>query len=131
VAVTSNAVRAGGAFVELFADDAQLRRALAGAQQRLEAFGAAVRRISVRLTALGGAITGAFGLVIRTGVMAGDVVWNLAKRVGASAEFMQGLSFAAMTAGTNVADLESGIRQMQKRAGASPEKFAGIRNRCA
>ena len=41
---SSTAIRAGRAFVELFADDAQLRQGLKGASDRLKAFGGVVNR---------------------------------------------------------------------------------------
>ena len=50
---TSNAIRAGRAFVELFADDTKLVHGLRSAQRRLQAFGAGVRALGTKLFASG------------------------------------------------------------------------------
>jgi hypothetical protein len=48
----SNAIRAGRAFVEVFADDSRLVRGLRRAQKRLQAFGRSVRDMGVRIFSL-------------------------------------------------------------------------------
>jgi len=54
----TGAIRAGRAFVELFADDSKLVRGLKRAQLRLRKFGASVRAIGLRMLALSGAAAG-------------------------------------------------------------------------
>lgn len=49
-------IRAGRAFVELFADDKRLVRGLRRAQAKLQAFGAAVRGMGLRVAAAGAAM---------------------------------------------------------------------------
>lgn len=49
-------IKAGRAYVELYADKSQLMRGLKGAQQQLQKFGAAVTGIGVRLMAAGAAL---------------------------------------------------------------------------
>lgn len=48
----SNAIRAGRAFVEVFADDSKLVRGLRRAQKRLQAFGRSVRDMGIRIFSL-------------------------------------------------------------------------------
>jgi hypothetical protein len=48
----SNAIRAGRAFVEVFADDSRLVRGLRRAQKRLQAFGRSVRDMGIRIFSL-------------------------------------------------------------------------------
>lgn len=45
-------IRAGKAFVELFADDRKLVRGLRAAQRKLKAFGASVRNIGMKIAGL-------------------------------------------------------------------------------
>ena len=57
----ASGIRAGRAFVELFADDRALVRGLRSAQQKLAAFGAAVRGLrsaQQKLVAFGAAMRG-------------------------------------------------------------------------
>ena len=46
------AIRAGRAFVELFADDSKLVRGLRRAEKRLRAFGAQIRDLGLRMARL-------------------------------------------------------------------------------
>ena len=48
-------IRAGRAFVELFADDTKLVRGLRSAEKRLKAFGASVQSIGTKIFGLGAA----------------------------------------------------------------------------
>ena len=61
---TATGIRAGRAFVELFADDSKLVRGLRSAQRRLRAFGASVRAIGARLFAAGSLVAGPLSLAV-------------------------------------------------------------------
>ncbi|MFN9222201.1 MAG: hypothetical protein ACK6D6_08865, partial [Planctomyces sp.] len=58
MAPTSQAIRAGRAFVELFADDTKLVRGLRAAERRLKAFGESVQSMGKKTMGLGAAIVG-------------------------------------------------------------------------
>jgi len=58
-------IRAGRAFIELFADDRRLVRGLRRAQARLRAFGSSVRQIGQRMTAMSAAVGGIFAVSTR------------------------------------------------------------------
>lgn len=53
---TAQGIRAGRAFVELFADDTKLVRGLRQAEKRLKAFGNGVRRLGLKMAGLGTAV---------------------------------------------------------------------------
>lgn len=108
------AIRAGRAFVELFADDKKLVRTLKNVQRRLRAFGAGVRRIGMGLTAM--ATAGILPLVgaLKVFGAAGDALDKMSKRTGFSAEALSELGFAAEQSGTDLATLEKGVRTMQR-----------------
>lgn len=52
----TNAIRAGRAFVELFADDTKLVRGLRSAERKLRAFGASISRLGRQMVGLGAAL---------------------------------------------------------------------------
>jgi hypothetical protein len=107
-------VRAGRAFVELFADDTQLARALKRAQKRLSAFGDSARAIGARFTAIGGAALAGFGAAIGVFVKAGDALDKMSLRTGLSVEALSELEYAASQSGASMEDVEKGVRTMQR-----------------
>ncbi|MCC7409961.1 MAG: hypothetical protein IT442_17980 [Phycisphaeraceae bacterium] len=113
MAAPAGSIRAGRAFVELFADDSKLVRGLRAAEAKLKAFGAGVRNLGLKLAALGAAIVAP--LVASTKVFAkmGDDLAKMSARTGFSVETLSELGFAAELSGANVEDLEKSIRRMQ------------------
>jgi hypothetical protein len=111
---TPQGIRAGRAFVELFADDSQLVRGLKSAERRLKAFGAGVRSIGVQLFALGAGV--AAPLAAATNVFAdmGDKLAKMSVRTGISVEALSELGYAAEQSGADLDSLEVGVRKMQK-----------------
>ena len=53
---SAQGIRAGRAFVELFADDSKLVRGLRRAEKRLKAFGDRIRNFGLKMASLGSAI---------------------------------------------------------------------------
>jgi hypothetical protein len=62
---TASGIRAGRAFVELFADDSKLVRGLNAAKKRLQAFGSSVRAIGARMFAAGAVVAGPLSLAVK------------------------------------------------------------------
>ena len=56
MAASAQGIRAGRAFVELFADDTKLVRGLRAAERKLQAFGASVQTIGKSMFGLGSAV---------------------------------------------------------------------------
>ena len=113
---TAGAIRAGRAFVEIFADDSKLQRGLSAAQTKLKAF-------AYSAAAIGGAMVGAAGAVLtpilaatKTFMSTGDALDEMSSRVGVSVEFLSALSHAASLSGTSIEALEVGVRKLQKTA---------------
>jgi hypothetical protein len=111
---SSQGIRAGRAFVELFADDTKLVRGLKAAEKRLKAFGAGVQSIGTNLFGLGSAAVAP--LLAATNVFAsmGDQLAKMSARTGISVESMSELGYAAEQSGADLATLEGGVRKMQK-----------------
>lgn len=111
---SSQGIRAGRAFVELFADDTKLVRGLKAAEKRLKAFGAGVQSIGTKLFGLGAAAVAP--LLATTNVFAsmGDQLAKMSARTGISVESLSELGYAAEQSGADLATLEGGVRKMQK-----------------
>ena len=112
--MSTQAIRAGRAFVELFADDAQLRKGLKGASDRLKAFGGVVRNIGLAFTAMGVGITAPLMAAAKAWASAGDELYDMAQRTDMSVEQLSALSYAAAHTGADMAGVEVAVRRMQK-----------------
>ena len=107
-------IRAGRAFVELFADDTKLVRGLRSAEKRLKAFGASVQSIGTKIFGLGAAAIAP--LLATTNVFAelGDQLAKMSARTGISVESLSELGYAAEQSGADMETLEGGVRKLQK-----------------
>lgn len=110
----SGGIRAGRAFVEVFADDSKLARGLNRAQARLKSFGAGVESIGRGLiqssAAVVASLTGSVLLLSKTG----DALDKMAERTGIGVEALSALKFAAEQSGSSIDEFEKGIRRMQQ-----------------
>lgn len=107
-------IRAGRAFVEIFADDSQLRRALDRSAERLKTFGKTVGMIGAGITAAGAAVAGPMLAVTRGFMQAGDEMDKMATRTGIAVEQLSLLRFAAEQSGTSAQTMERGIQRMSR-----------------
>jgi hypothetical protein len=111
---SSRGIRAGRAFVELFADDTKLVRALRAAQRKLRAFGGSIRGMGLRVAGIGTALLTPLIASARYFSSYGDQVAKMAKRTGFSVEALSELKFVASQTGTEFESLEMGLRRMQR-----------------
>lgn len=116
MAGNAGAIRAGRAFVELFADDSKLVRGLKAASGKLKAWGATVTGIGLKTMAAGAAIATPLMAATRVFMTAGDELDKMSYRVGMSVEFLSALGHAAQIGGTSIGALETGLRRMQRTA---------------
>ena len=114
MAASGNAIRAGHAFVELFADNTPLVRGLRTAKTHLTKFGNEVKDIGLKV--FSGGMSGVTALAGAAKVYAqiGDSVASAAKRTGMSAEAFSALAYAAKFSDVEASDLEGSLRKMQK-----------------
>jgi hypothetical protein len=110
----AGAIRAGRAFVELFADDSKLVRGLKASEQKLKAFGNNVAAAGKSLAMIGGAALAPLMGAVKVFSDAGDKLAKMARRTGVGVEALSELSFAAGRSGSDVAALENGLRRMQR-----------------
>ena len=111
--MSSSAIRAGRAFVELFADDSKLVRGLRAASRKLQAFGSSVRTMGLRTIAGGAAIAAPFILAAKHFATVGDKINKMQARTGIAADALSQLGFAAQQSGSNLDTFESGVKRMQ------------------
>jgi len=111
---TARGIRAGRAFVELFADDSKLVRGLRWAERRIKAFGQSVRNLGLKVAGLGTALLVPLAASAKAFGAMGDQVAKMAKRTGLSVEALSELRFVASQTGTSLEALETGFRRMQR-----------------
>jgi len=107
-------IRAGRAFVELFADDSKLVRGLRAAEKKLKAFGQGIRNLGLKVVGLGAAILAPLAASAKLFSGYGDQVAKMAKRTGLSVETLSELRFVASQTGTEFESLEMAFRKMQR-----------------
>ena len=108
------AIRAGRAFVELFADDSKLVRGLKAASRKLEAWGKGIRDVGLKLSAAGAAVVTPLVASAKTFAEMGSEMEHMSQRTGVPVEALSELAYAAELSGSNVELLEIGLRRMQR-----------------
>jgi len=92
----------------------KLSAGLRRAQKQLEAFGAGLRSVGIRMAGIGAAaVTSLFGAA-RMFATVGDDLEEMSQRTGVSVEALSELGFAADIAGSDLETLETGIKHMQR-----------------
>ncbi len=111
---STSGIRAGRAFVELFADDSQLVRGLRRVERKLKAFGASIRNLGLMAVGIGTAVLAPLAASAKLFSSYGDQVAKMAKRTGLSVETLSELRFVASQTGTEFESLEMAFRKMQR-----------------
>lgn len=110
----TSAIRAGAAFVEIFADDSKVRTVLARVDARLRAFGQGLSRIGAGLTAVGTGIVAPLIAAARVAGEYGGRVLEASQKTGIGIEAIQELGFAAEQTGTSLEGLSGAMKFLQK-----------------
>ncbi len=121
---SARGIRAGAAYIELYANDNKLVRGLNRAQKRLKAFGSSVQRIGARLTGIGTGL--AVGFAISTRVFAGfdDRMRQVRAVTGATEAQFQSLREEAKRLGRTTSFTAGQVAEAMTelgRAGFKPE----------
>lgn len=98
----SGAIRAGKAFVELFADDGPLRAGLDQASRRLRTWGRSLRRMGTEVALAGGTLFAPALASLREFGSTGEQLANLSASTRETVENLSALSYAAQSVGGNL-----------------------------
>lgn len=107
------AIRAGAAYIELFTKDSKLVKGLSSASKKLQAFGASVQGMGLKLVAAGGAVIAPLLAAVQQFATMGDQINKASGRTGVAVETLSELAYAADQSGANLETLEGGLRRMQ------------------
>ena len=111
---TGSAIRAGRAFVELFADGRNLNAGLEQAERRLAEFSRHVVALGAKISAAGAAITAPILAAAKAFADAGDAIHKAAGRTGMAAESLSALAHAAGQSGTSIEAVEAAVQRLQR-----------------
>lgn len=110
----AGAIRAGRAFVEIFADKSKLVRGLKSAGADFKAWGASVTKVGAGVAAAGIGIVGSMaGLALAAGEAVGNLV-DMAAQTGLTVEALTTLGYAAGQVGVDSETLAVFVGKMQK-----------------
>ncbi len=109
------AIRAGAAYIELTTRDSKLVKGLSNASRKLQAFGASVGAMGLKLTAAGGAIVAPLLGMAKQFADVGANLDDMSQRTGVSVQALSGLGFAAEMSGSNLEQLGSALFRMRRR----------------
>lgn len=115
----SKGIRAGKAYVELYADGSKIPAGLKKFSARLKTWGKSLSSTGKHFALAGGLVTGAMGAMARSWAQSGDELTEMSERTGIAVESLSTLSYIAMQTGTDITSLEVGVRWMQKNLAAA------------
>lgn len=116
---SAGGVRAGKAYVELYSDNNRLTRGLAAAKGSITSWAKQAAAVSAGILGADAIKAGAKAIV-SVFTETGSQFVDMADRTGASVEALSTLGFAAQQTGSNLEDVEAGMRKLAKSG-----KFAG------
>lgn len=108
----ANAIRAGLAYVELYADDKRLKQGLAGVAKSLKSWSVGIAGIGAATAGMGLAVEGGLGMAVRSFVATGDELEKMSLRTGMSVEQLSLLSYAAGQSDASLQDVAVAARHM-------------------
>jgi hypothetical protein len=117
-------IRAGSAFIEVSLKN-NIERGLANLSKSLSSVGTRITAVGAGLAGVGTAATTAFGSFTKEFASFGATLDDVSQRIGVGVRALSSLQFATEQSGGSLADLQTGLRQMQRTlADASDEGSA-------
>lgn len=110
----ASAIRAGRAFVEIYAHDKQFLGTLDGLRSKIFKFGTWLATAGFGGALLGSAVLAPLALLAKHALHVGGAAQDMADRLGASVEEITALGYAAELAGGSLEDVEANINKMQR-----------------
>lgn len=125
MSISSGAIRAGRAFVELFADEGPLQAALGRAQAMVATAGAKISGAGKALLAPVAAITAPALAAARSSAQSADALARLSDKTGIAIAPLSKLQFAADMTDTSIETVTAAIGKMQKTLGGLADETEG------
>ncbi len=110
----TGAIKAGRAYVEVFADKSPLVRGLRSISADLTAWGKSIQAVGLKIFGAGAAASAALFGATKYFSSFGDNLAKMSKRTGVSVEALSELNFAASQSGTNIETVETAFKKMAK-----------------
>ena len=130
---SASAVRAGGAFIEVFLDQRRLTRGLRNLQRTTRNIGRSLTRIGAGILGVGATGAGGIAAVVREFAAFGDTVQKTAARTGFGARAISQYKFAAEQSGASlevfekaVSRMQANIRNLERGLSTSVESFGAL-----
>ncbi len=117
--MSSDAIRAGKAFVEIGANDSALEKGLRAAEKKLKSWGGGLMKVGGVLTAAGGGVFGALGLALKSFTETGTELSHTSAQLGMSVENLSLLKEVAAESGVEFEDLTKAIGKFQAGLGGT------------
>jgi hypothetical protein len=117
----SSDIRAGRAFVEVYADKTKLTRGLKSVSADLKAFGAGVSALGKKFMLLGAGIAAPLLAATKSFMTAGSELAHMSERTGISATALSELGYAATLSGSSLEAVETGVKRMQNAISAATD----------
>lgn len=110
-----NSIRAGGAFVDITARvSRQFHGAMATVRRTIGRVSASLNQTANRIGAIAGAALAPITLLTKQFAKLGDEIGKAAKRTGLTTEALSRLKFAAEQSGSNLTELEAGLKRQAR-----------------
>ena len=113
MAASAGAVRAGKAYVELFATDNALVRGLKAAEKKVKAWGAGLQRVGGGMMGAGLGVEAGLGVAVGAFTQAGSGLDRLSASTGVSVERLSELNFAATQLGGSAENVSGALGSLQ------------------
>jgi TP901 family phage tail tape measure protein len=113
----AGAIRAGRAYIDIFANDSAAMKSIDRLSKRLKVMGQSARDMGASFATAGAAIVGPLALAAQQFASFGSTLADMRARTGVSAQALSELKYAAEQTGATLSDVERGIRKMQQSVG--------------
>lgn len=128
---SSGAIRAGKAFVEIFANDSKFIKALERSKKALLAFSKKISIVGAAVSGLGGSILGTLAKAADNFISRADAIAKMAERFGTSTEIVSELAYAFERVGLSVEDTADILKDLQKNIASAASGNAELANKFA
>jgi hypothetical protein len=111
---SAQGIRAGRAYVELYADQRKLAQGLDQASAKLKGWAAGIAGVGAAVAAAGALLTAPFVAAVKTFVDTGTQLTDMSARTGVAVESLSTLKYAAEASGGSLEEVEHAMRHLSR-----------------